>query len=187
MNCGEVNEMMMRYFDGGINDIDCYYFKLHLKSCPVCSKQYAILSEAISYMELQPLLEPPEDFEKCVMNLVGRASAPKKNFLRIPMSIGYLLVSVLLLMLTTITILFMHSLPTIDLVRMIMNNGLSIEILNSILLTVEDCYRAVMILCNSAFDIYYILFKNYYDIVFSLAAIIVIGYSMRTKVVRHHQ
>ncbi|WHH58369.1 zf-HC2 domain-containing protein [Petroclostridium sp. X23] len=186
MKCSEVNEMMMKFFDGETNDIDHYYFKQHLKSCPDCAEQYAVLSEVIGFMEEQPLLDPPEDFEECVMQSIRDTSSRKKNFLRIPAGLVCLLIGASFLIITVITILFLQGFSTISLISMILSEGFSIDILNSILLTAENAYRALMVLGNSIFDIYYVLFKNYYDVFFSMAAILVISYTMSSRVLRQH-
>lgn len=184
MKCSEMNELMMQYFDGEINDIDLYYFKQHLKGCMHCSEQYAVMTEVVEHVEKQAFLDPPKDFEECVMTSIKNMSVSKKHFIQSPMNIIYVLFATVFLMITTLAGIFLNSITIFDLVDIVLNNGFTVDMFNSILITAQNSYKMVVVLGNSMFDIYYVLLKNYYDVVLSLAAIIVIVYTMSSKMLK---
>lgn len=186
MKCSEVNEIMMKYFDGEINDIDFYYFKQHLKSCPACSEQYTIMSEVLGYMEKQPSMDPPEDFEACVMESIKVLPVSRKSFIRMPLSILYVLLATAFLMFTIWAVIFLNSITAIDLIQLIMRNGLTLDLLDNILVAAENSYKTVIIVGNSIFDIYYVVLRNYYDVMLSMTAVIVIGYIMSTRMIKQN-
>jgi len=79
MNCRLSEEYMMRYFDGGLNDIEIAQMKQHLKSCSKCSKEYEELNGIIDILETDGIIEPPEDFELQVMQKVKTLESEKRS------------------------------------------------------------------------------------------------------------
>ncbi|MCX7748679.1 MAG: zf-HC2 domain-containing protein [Clostridia bacterium] len=77
MNCEQANEMMMKHFDGVMNDIENAQFKQHLKICNTCSLGFASLSEVFSTLEEDGNVEPPEEFEEKVMERVHSVAAKR--------------------------------------------------------------------------------------------------------------
>lgn len=67
MNCQISQEYMMRYFDKEINDIEQAQLRQHLKSCNTCSESFESLSNVLKMVEAEGSVEPPEDFEACIM------------------------------------------------------------------------------------------------------------------------
>ncbi|MDK2799510.1 MAG: hypothetical protein PWP27_2718 [Clostridiales bacterium] len=100
------------------------------------------------------------------------------------MNIIYVLFATVFLMITTLAGIFLNSITIFDLVDIVLNNGFTVDMFNSILITAQNSYKMVVVLGNSMFDIYYVLLKNYYDVVLSLAAIIVIVYTMSSKMLK---
>ncbi|MCG8502453.1 MAG: hypothetical protein MJB12_18880 [Firmicutes bacterium] len=187
MKCSEANEWMMKYFDGEINDLNLYRLKQHMKSCSVCSMQHRTMSEIIECMGEQPLLEPPEDFEDCVMNAVHKDAAFRKHFLKTPLKVMLALLGSALLIMTVWTLLILQSVPLLELIGTMIRNGLSVNLFNSILEVFQNGYKTVVIIGDSILNVYYILLKNYYDVMFSMVALLIIVYMMavrKTKTVR---
>jgi len=185
MKCREAIEAMMKYFDGEINDIDSYRLKQHIKNCSVCSEQYSLLSDAIDYIESQPLLDPEEGFEECVMEEIGQIFIKKKGFSKLSLHLFYAAASAFLLIMMVWMVIFLHSISSLDIIDIVFNSGSTIDVLNEILIAAESSYKTMVIVGNSVFDIYYVLLKNYYDVLLYITAISVIGYIMSTRVLKH--
>ncbi|NLY43701.1 MAG: hypothetical protein GX066_06995 [Clostridiaceae bacterium] len=185
MKCIEANEVMMKYFDGELNDIDTYHLKQHIRNCSVCGEQYSLLSDAIDYIESQPLLEPRDGFEECVMREIDQVFIKKKGFPKISLHLFYAAASAIFLMIMVWMVIFLHSISSLDFVGVVLNSGSTIDVLNKILVAAESSYKTVMIVGNSVFDIYYVLLRNYYDLLLSVTAISVITYIMSTRVLKH--
>ncbi len=67
MNCQISEEYMMRYFDKDINDIEQAQLKQHIKSCKTCNESFENLSKVLKMVEEEGSVEPPENFEACIM------------------------------------------------------------------------------------------------------------------------
>ena len=70
MNCNNYSDIIMRYFDGGLNDIETAQMKQHLKICKNCSSEFEDMRDIFSSLENGNQIEPPEDFEIKVMEKI---------------------------------------------------------------------------------------------------------------------
>ncbi len=78
MSCKVAESLMMRHFDGDLNDIESARLKQHLKVCPECSREFNELSEVLSQVESCEI-EPPVGFETEIMNRVSSFEAIRKK------------------------------------------------------------------------------------------------------------
>ncbi|HEX2925431.1 MAG TPA: zf-HC2 domain-containing protein [Ruminiclostridium sp.] len=72
MNCNQSQNLMMKYFDRDLNDIEEAQLKQHLKSCSNCSEEFSNFKQIFTEIEQDPEIEPPEDFELQVMDRIEK-------------------------------------------------------------------------------------------------------------------
>jgi len=94
MQCKEINELVMKYFDGYISELEYEMILKHNEKCTDCALEFRVLKEAIGTLEELPELEVPEDFEARVMERVRASQAYSTN----PKVLFFWLISVLGLM-----------------------------------------------------------------------------------------
>lgn len=184
MKCSEANELMMKYFDGELNDLDFYHLKQHTRSCVTCSNEFETMSEMIDFMEEQPLLDPPQGFEAKVMKAINAETAKKQNYISAPLKLVLAIMATGLLVLTAWIVLILQSVSVFELVGITINSGFSFDLFANIFEAFHDGYKTAIILGDSIFGVYYILLKNYYDVMISMAAILIIAYSMFSRMTR---
>lgn len=94
MQCKEINNLIMKYFDGNISELEREMIIKHNEKCCSCALDFKVLRQAMDALEEFPELEVPDGFESRVMegikNRVSYATNPK--------IVAYWLVSVLGLM-----------------------------------------------------------------------------------------
>lgn len=67
MQCREVNDLVMKYFDGCISELEYEMILKHNEKCTDCALEFQVLKEAICTLEELPEVEVPEGFEGKVM------------------------------------------------------------------------------------------------------------------------
>jgi hypothetical protein len=67
MKCNDSQNLIMKYFDRELNDIEDAQLKQHIRVCKHCSDEFESLKEIFNAVEQQQDIEPPEDFERQVM------------------------------------------------------------------------------------------------------------------------
>lgn len=72
MKCNESQDLMMKFFDKNINDIEEAQLKQHIKNCNKCSEEFLSLKEIFSEIEQDSVIDPPEDFELQVMSRIEK-------------------------------------------------------------------------------------------------------------------
>lgn len=79
MNCQTSNDYMMKHFDGEASDIEEAQFRQHLKTCEKCSEEFACMSDIFGSLKESDIVEPPEDFEKRVMEKVEKVELARRE------------------------------------------------------------------------------------------------------------
>lgn len=72
MKCNEYQDLMMKFFDKSLNDIEEARFKQHLKVCNSCNEEFLSLKEILFEIEQDSAAEPPENFELQVMSRIEK-------------------------------------------------------------------------------------------------------------------
>lgn len=78
MNCMQCSELMMRHYDGTLNDIETAQMKQHLKICRQCGQDFEQLDELLNFLETDNTIIPPDDFTAQVMKRVEKYEALRK-------------------------------------------------------------------------------------------------------------
>lgn len=79
MNCQISSDYMMKHFDGEINETEEAQFRQHLETCEKCSEEFACMSEIFGTLAESNIVEPPEDFEKRVMEKVEKVELARRE------------------------------------------------------------------------------------------------------------
>lgn len=79
MSCELINDLMMKHFDGEINDIEEAQLKQHMKTCRKCNEEFNCMSEVFLSLETTSTVAPPEDFEARVMEKVNALENTRKE------------------------------------------------------------------------------------------------------------
>lgn len=67
MRCKEINNLVMKYFDGNASELEREMIVKHNKECSRCAEEFSLLREAIDIIEEFPEVEVPVGFESRVM------------------------------------------------------------------------------------------------------------------------
>jgi hypothetical protein len=79
MDCEQNDIKMMKYFDGGLGDIEKAQFMEHINSCPACGKAFAIMNKLFCSSEPSGDIHPPDNFEENVMNKVNEYVSDRRK------------------------------------------------------------------------------------------------------------
>lgn len=103
MNCITSNDLIMKYYDGGANDLEKAQLKQHLKTCKKCSEEFESLKEIFNCLQEDNQIEPPKDFEEQVMKKVNMYEISRRKKVDSFLMIIY---GITLLMLAALTVTF---------------------------------------------------------------------------------
>ncbi|WP_432662054.1 zf-HC2 domain-containing protein [Wukongibacter baidiensis] len=78
MECREVIEMIDRYYEKQLNDIEVHKIEKHLEECDECRNEYEEMKVIFNLLLDHPIVLPPEDFTNNIMDKVGH----KKDYRR---------------------------------------------------------------------------------------------------------
>lgn len=79
MQCKEINDLVMKYFDGYISELEYEMILKHNEKCTECALEFQVLKEAIGALEELPEVEVPEGFEGRVMEGIKASRAYSVN------------------------------------------------------------------------------------------------------------
>lgn len=71
MQCKEINNLMMKYFDGNISEIELEQLLRHNQKCLDCTEEFEILKDAIYSIATLPEIDPPLELTANIMTAVG--------------------------------------------------------------------------------------------------------------------
>lgn len=71
MQCKQIDDLMMRYFDNNISEIELEQLLRHTQKCAGCAAEFEILKDAIFEIETLPEIEPPEHLTASIMAAVS--------------------------------------------------------------------------------------------------------------------
>ncbi|MDF2521656.1 MAG: hypothetical protein K0R84_2284 [Clostridia bacterium] len=70
MQCKQIDELMMKYFDGNISELEMEQLTRHHQKCKTCSEEFEVLREALFEIEELPDIEPPAELTVKIMTAV---------------------------------------------------------------------------------------------------------------------
>lgn len=70
MECKQINNLTMKYFDGYISEIELEQLLRHNQKCPGCAEEFEVLKDAIFEIETLPELDPPLELTANIMTAV---------------------------------------------------------------------------------------------------------------------
>jgi len=79
MSCDTYRDLMMKYFDGDINDVECAQLRQHTKICKSCREEFEQMKGILESLESDSLAEPPSDFQDQVMAKIDSFEKERKR------------------------------------------------------------------------------------------------------------
>jgi predicted anti-sigma-YlaC factor YlaD len=71
MQCKQIDELMMKYLDGNISELELEQLYRHNQKCAACAEEFEILKDAIFEIEELPDIEPPAGLTANIMAAVA--------------------------------------------------------------------------------------------------------------------
>ncbi|OGO77275.1 MAG: hypothetical protein A2Y23_02535 [Clostridiales bacterium GWB2_37_7] len=71
MECKQINNLTMKYFDGNISEIELEQLMHHNQKCPSCAEEFEVLKDAIFGIETLPEIDPPLELTANIMAAVA--------------------------------------------------------------------------------------------------------------------
>lgn len=71
MNCNRSNDLIMKYFDGTVNESERLQLMQHINTCKSCCDEFESLKDIFNCLEEDNHIEPPVNFEEQVMQKVN--------------------------------------------------------------------------------------------------------------------
>jgi predicted anti-sigma-YlaC factor YlaD len=79
VNCETSKELMMKYFDGELDEAGEIQFREHLKACGDCNAEFNCMEAIFKTLDVKVEIEPPDDFEARVMEKVASIENQRKE------------------------------------------------------------------------------------------------------------
>lgn len=79
MNCETSKELMMKYFDGEMDEAGEIQLREHLKVCRDCNDEFSCMGAIFTTLDAKVEIEPPEDFEARVMEKVASIEQQRRE------------------------------------------------------------------------------------------------------------
>lgn len=109
MHCKEISDLIMKYFDGNISELEHEMILKHNECCPGCAEEFTVLREAMDALEGFPELDVPSGFESSIMEEVRTW----KPYALSPQIMLFWLISILGLMVFSWNMLIFVAIPFI--------------------------------------------------------------------------
>lgn len=120
MQCKEIDNLIMKYLDGNISELEMEQIIKHKDKCTRCNMEFELLRDAIDIIEEMPEIEVPDGFEVRVMNTI-------KNTKPQALSVRAMLLWILGLAGLTV---FMFNILSLFVIPSIKSSGIEIIIVN---------------------------------------------------------
>lgn len=85
MECGKISDLIMKYLDGDISEVELKLLNKHKLTCEACRREFEIMTEMAKCINELPELSAPYGFESKVM---GRLKQQKSRISMVNMQIG---------------------------------------------------------------------------------------------------
>lgn len=158
MQCREISDLMMKYFDGNINEIELERLTKHNKGCRQCADEFDALKEAIFAVEDMPELEIPEGFETRIMGKIMDQKAYSIN----PHVLLFWLIGILGLLVFTANITAYYVVPYLrDCGIFLIVHNAAIYVLSNASAILRECLLAVTLLFGKLLALRDNIFKDY--------------------------
>jgi len=75
MECSEISNLIMKYVDNVISEVELKNLNKHIINCESCKQEFEMMTEMIKCINELPEVSPPYDFEAKVMNRISKQRA----------------------------------------------------------------------------------------------------------------
>lgn len=173
MNCETANELMMKYLDHEINDIEEAQLLQHVKSCKTCSDEFNCMKEAFALLGNAEEIEPPEDFEIKVMERIAALEAPVKLRYQLLPAVLYNLAAIVSI---AMLLLFVLDIRNVDFAGIITQTAEYMKIFAvtaaAMLKIVWNLMGVAGAIIRSLFEVLSTVFEAYYPLIIAAIAIL---------------
>ena len=132
MKCTEANNLTMKFFDRNTSSTENLTLKQHLEGCKKCSDDYMAMNDILSCLTVPNTIEPPEDFERKVMDRVGNYKLKRRKKIEGVLFIGYGLI-IIALSILSVMVLYSMRLPVLDFMQKAAGHSQIAQILISVI------------------------------------------------------
>lgn len=186
MNCRQACGLMMKYFDGELNDIENAYLKQHVKVCKNCGEKYDELNEILNFLENGGDMEPPCDFEKNVIDKINFFESKRKRRTEGILAVFYALTGIILLMLSSMVII---NLRDFSLLEAVQKTGESLNSFSSLLFALYNVFRLFYDMAAGIFEalamVVFAVMRTYYYVFIPLLLMLLIMQRMFINILKH--
>lgn len=162
MQCREINELIMKYFDHEISELELEMLEKHNEKCAGCAEEFNALKGALSALEELPELESPEGFEARVMENIKMRNAALNN----KQSLVFWLIGILGLIIFACNMLSFVIIPYIrDSGILIIAQNVIIFAVTGILSLLREALIALSVLVGKLLIFRNVLLRDYMDVV----------------------
>lgn len=162
MQCREINELIMKYFDHDISELEMEILEKHNEKCPSCALEFNALKDALSALEELPELEAPEGFEARVMENIKMQHAALDN----KQSLVFWLIGILGLIIFACNMLSFVIIPYIrDSGILIIAQNVIIFAVTGILSLLREALITLSVLVGKLLIFRNVLLRDYMDVV----------------------
>lgn len=173
MNCETANDLMMKYLDHEINDIEEAQLLQHLKSCNTCSEDFTCMKDAFAALGTAEEIDPPEDFETKVMEKIAVLEQPRK--LSYPV-MPFVFYNVAAIVSISLLLLFVFDIRNVDLAGTIEGMAeyfkLFIETAFAMFGVARDLAGVAASIIKSLFEVCSTVLEAYYPLIAAMIAIL---------------
>lgn len=173
MNCETANELMMKYLDHEINDIEEAQLLQHLKSCKACSEEFRCMKEAFALLGSAEEIEPPEDFEIKVMERISALEAPGKQLYQLLPAVLYNVAAVVSI---ALLLIFVFDIRNVDFAGIIKGAAGYLKLFTvtagAMLGVVWDLLEVAGSITKSLFEVLSTVFEAYYPMIIAALGIL---------------
>ncbi len=114
MSCTPYDIYIMKHMDGELNDPERVKLMQHIAECSECKKEFDEFNSIKSVLELENIVEPPDNFQSVVMQKIDSLKMYGKKIKERNLMIMYFITSMgLTLMLIAVSVLFRNNLLNI--------------------------------------------------------------------------
>lgn len=72
MECSEISNLIMKYVDGDISEVELKFLNKHMQFCESCRQEFEMMTEVIKCINELPEVSPPYNFEAKVMERISK-------------------------------------------------------------------------------------------------------------------
>ncbi|MEN8904583.1 MAG: zf-HC2 domain-containing protein [Clostridiales bacterium] len=152
MKCQSASNLLMRYIDNELNDLEKLELEHHIKDCRSCCKEFEAMEYMIEMIDLKEDISPPDNFEELVMGKIKNENSISKY-----KKINYQKHIIFLAALFTLMIVTYKTLWALVLSKFEVFKAFEIVINNTFKIVFNSYSIIIEVIFKFAYDYYYVI------------------------------